>query len=80
MYRLSAKKIKNTFTSSFIQILIQWHPSAHLQEQQKWDQHVKDSNPHSADIRQPAETEKEKWKASYAWQKSARVTQKLMTD
>lgn len=39
-------------------MLIQWYPSAHLQEQQNLDQHVKDSNPHSADTRQPVETEK----------------------
>jgi len=70
------KKIKNTFTSSFVQILIQWYPSAHLQGQQNLDQHVKDSNPHSADIRQPAETEK--WEARCAWKKQAGVPQNLM--
>lgn len=80
MYRLSEKKIKNTFPSSIVQILIQWYPSAHLQEQQNLDQRVKDSNPHSADIRQPVETEKEKWEASCAWQKWAGVTQKFMVD
>lgn len=47
-------------------------PSAHLQEQQNLDPHAKDSNPHSADIRQPAETEKESEQAGVTW--------KFMTD
>lgn len=46
-------------------------PSAHLQEQQNSDPYVKDSNPHSVDIRQPAETEKESEQAG--------VTKKFMT-
>lgn len=47
---------------------MQWYPSTHLQELQNLDPHVKDSNPRSADIRQPEETEKEKWEAGCAWQ------------
>lgn len=47
-------------------------PSAHLQEQQNLDPHVKDSNPHSVDTRQPAETEQES--------QQAEITGKFRTD